>query len=277
MRTFVFRRLEKFVCGLAAFAVFNLLTASAEVESGRISIKSVHGQAVYSVDHHSWLPLKPDQAVPSGAVLKTGPQSTIDLILPDSRTVLRVVPDTELELTQLNKQVAGEDVITETHLNLKSGGVVGSQRKLSKPSHFVISSPTAVATIVGTEYMIRADGAVTCLDGEVTVNYNRPGNGGSVKVTVAQGFSFNPATGQVVATTAEYLMNIVEDINTVRNNAQTFRVAGANIVVNANDKFVSPTKGNNGVGNGEDGAPPGNPPPNDGPGTGPGNPGNKGH
>jgi len=32
-------------------------------------------------------------------------------------------------------------------------------------------------------------------------------------------------------------------------------------------------RGNNGVGNGQDGQPPGNPPVNDGPGTGPGNPG----
>lgn len=38
----------------------------------------------------------------------------------------------------------------------------------------------------------------------------------------------------------------------------------------------SDTKGNNGVGNGEDGQPPGNPPINDGEGTSPGNPGNKG-
>lgn len=35
-------------------------------------------------------------------------------------------------------------------------------------------------------------------------------------------------------------------------------------------------RGNNGLGNGQDGPPPGNPPVNDGPGTGPGNPGNKG-
>ncbi len=34
-------------------------------------------------------------------------------------------------------------------------------------------------------------------------------------------------------------------------------------------------RGNNGVGNGQDGQPPGNPPINDGPGTGPGNPGNR--
>jgi hypothetical protein len=39
---------------------------------------------------------------------------------------------------------------------------------------------------------------------------------------------------------------------------------------------VGSTKGNNGVGNGEDPQPPGNPPINDGPGTGPGNPGNRG-
>ena len=41
-------------------------------------------------------------------------------------------------------------------------------------------------------------------------------------------------------------------------------------------KKISPTKGNNGVGNGLDPAPPGNPRENDGPGTSPGNPGNKG-
>lgn len=35
------------------------------------------------------------------------------------------------------------------------------------------------------------------------------------------------------------------------------------------------SRGNNGVGNGEDPQPPGNPPVNDGPGTGPGNPGNR--
>ena len=38
---------------------------------------------------------------------------------------------------------------------------------------------------------------------------------------------------------------------------------------------VSPVKGNNGVGNGEDPQPPGNPRINDGPGTSPGHPGNR--
>jgi hypothetical protein len=107
------------------------------------------------------------------------------------------------------------------------------------------------------------------------VNYNLPGNGGSVRVTINAGYSFNPATGQVVPTTPEYLANIIADINTVRNNAEVFKTGGATVVVQPN-RSMSPTKGNNGVGNGVDPQPPGNPPINDGPGTGPGNPGNQG-
>jgi hypothetical protein len=44
----------------------------------------------------------------------------------------------------------------------------------------------------------------------------------------------------------------------------------------ATAESVSKPKGNNGVGNGEDGQPPGDPPINDGEGTSPGNPGNQG-
>lgn len=40
--------------------------------------------------------------------------------------------------------------------------------------------------------------------------------------------------------------------------------------------IAASTKGNNGVGNGEDPQPPGDPPINDGPGTAPGSPGNQG-
>src|SRR4029077_10392856 len=101
-------------------------------------------------------------------------------------------------------------------------------------------------------------------------------NGGSVKVTVPAGVSFNPATGKVVATSAAFLNNLIADIDTVRENAKVFKAGGATVVVKP-ESVLSPTKGNNGVGNGEDGQPPGNPPINDGPGTGPGNPGNRHH
>ena len=164
--------------------------------------------------------------------------------------------------------------MTETSLKLLKGSVIGSQRKLAVPSHFDIAMREGVATIVGTEYVINADGAVTVLSGQVSINYNLPGNKGSVQVSIPQGYTFNPATGTVVPTSTGFLQNLIADVNTVKQNAQTFKASGATIVVKPED-FVSPTKGNNGVGNGLDPQPPGNPRVNDGPGTSPGNPGNK--
>ena len=165
--------------------------------------------------------------------------------------------------------------MSDTSLRLLKGSVIGSQRKLSAPSHFDIMTSQTTATIVGTQYVVNADGAVSVLGGEVTLNYNLPGNHGSIKVDVPAGYTFNPATGTVVPTTPAYLQNLIADINTVNQNAQVFKADGATIVVQPG-QFVSPTHGNNGVGNGLDPQPPGNPPANDGPGTGPGHPGNKG-
>src|SRR5262249_36636847 len=107
------------------------------------------------------------------------------------------------------------------------------------------------ARIVGTEYLVRADGAVTVLSGEVSLNFNLPGNGGSVKVEVAAGFSFNPATGKVVPTTAGFLLNIIAHVNTVRNNAMVFKAGGATLVVKP-ENHVSPVHPGDDNGQGDD-------------------------
>ena len=265
----------------AVLSLLALVTASsvslvnAEVQSGQVLIKSVHGAATYSKGA-DWLSLKENITVSRGAVLKTSTDATVDLVLQYNGTVLRLMPNSTLSFDKLNKEEAGEGTITETSLNLVAGSILGSQRKLATPSHFEVNIPGGVATIVGTEYLVRSDGAVTVLSGSVSVIYNLPGNGGSVKVTVQQGYSFNPATGKVVPTSSAFLQNIISDINTVRENAKVFKAGGATVVVKP-EGVLSPTKGNNGVGNGQDPQPPGNPPVNDGPGTGPGNPGNRHH
>lgn len=261
---------------LGLFAAACLAAASEDTDSGQVLVKSVQGVAAYSTDQVTWLPLRPGVVLGRGAILRTEADSTADLILKHSGTALRMRPDTVLEVARLDKTIAGEEFITETSLNLKSGSIVGSQRKLHKPSTFQIALPGGVATICGTEYLVRADGAVTCLSGEVSVIYNRPRNGGSVKAEVPAGFSFDPATGQVVATTPDYLTNIIADINTVRNNAQTFKVGCATVIVKP-ERCVSPTcpphdgHGGHGGGNNQP------PPPGGGHGGGPGMPGGSGH
>lgn len=260
---------------VAVISLAMLRDSNADGTAARINIKATSGQVSVSADGSEFRPVGAGDFAGPGNVIQTGPGSTADLILPDSGTVLRMLPDTTLKFSRLTKQPAGEQVVSESALKLLKGSVIGAQRKLAVPSRFDIATAQNVATIVGTEYVINADGAVTVLEGAVSINYNLPGNKGSIKVTIAQGYTFDPASGTIVPTSAQYLQNIIADVNTVKQNAQTFKAAGATIVVKP-ESFMSPTKGNNGVGNGVDPQPPGNPPVNDGPGTSPGNPGNQG-
>jgi hypothetical protein len=249
--------------------------ARAEPLQAYVDVKAVDGTAFISKNGTDYVPLRAGDFVGPGSILKTAANSTVDLFLPDSGTVLRVRPDSMLQFARLDMMPAGELTVSDTSLKLLQGSVIGSQRKLNAPSHFDIHTSQTTATIVGTKYEVNADGAVSVVEGTVRLNYNLPGNKGSVKVTVPMGYTFDPATGTVVPTTSSYRQNLIAKIDTLQNNAEVFKAGGATIVVQP-EKAVSPTHGNNGVGNGVDPQPPGNPPINDGPGTSPGNPGNKG-
>jgi hypothetical protein len=276
------KRIRRSMDGLVLSLVIMLGAGSASksnavTQPAEVVIQDIFGTASYSAGG-TWQPLKKDMKLSQGAIIKTAADSTVDLMLYSSFTALRLTPNSSLRLDKLHTETGYLMPITDTILTLLSGSIAGAQRKLAAPSRFHINVAGGVATIVGTEYFVRADGAVSVTSGTVSLNYNLPGNGGSVKVTVSAGFSFDPTTGRVVATTSAYLQNIIAHITTTSHNAQVFKVGGATLVVKP-EEFVSPFSpdhGNNGVGNGVDPQPPGNPPVNDGPGTSPGNPGNKG-
>jgi hypothetical protein len=246
-------------------------------ETGFVTVIKARGEVLFSKHGSDWKTVAPDTRLVEGCSLKTGANSSADLWLDYNGSVLRLVGDSELELQNLSKLETGIDVITETQLKVKRGSLVGAQRKLHRPSVLAIRTPFGEATIVGTEYVVNQQGAVSVLSGSVDVTYNLPGNKGSIKVTVAAGQTFDPGTGKVAATTPAQLQNVLADVNAVRQNAEVYKIGKATLVVKAQEDCMSPTtpKGNNGVGNGVDPQPPGNPPVNDGPGTGPGNPGNK--
>ncbi len=218
-----------------AGSLSTLFIASAVAIAGTtepaVLVKGVTGQATYSTDGKTWHVLKEDAVLEHESVIKTGASGTVDFILQYSSTVLRLTPDSEVQLTQLDRLPAGEVIVTDTTLKLVSGSILGSQRKLARPSRFKIVTADGVARIIGTEYLVRADGAVTVLSGEVTLNYNLPKNGGSVTATVEAGQSFDPATGKVVATTSAYLNNIIADVDTMRNNAEVYKAGKATVVV----------------------------------------------
>ena len=273
------RSLSSLVLSLVIMVGASLASkCSAALRPAEVVIQDIIGTASYSTGGR-WQPLGRGMKLSQGAIIKTEADSTVDLLLHSSLTALRLTPNSSLRLDRLVEEAAFDRPVTETTLTLLAGSIAGTQRKLAAPSRFQVNVAGGVATIVGTEYFVRADGAVTVTSGAVSLNWNVPG-GGDVKVTVSAGFSFDPATGRVVPTTPAYLQDIIAHITTTSHNAEVFKIGvrGATLVVKP-EEFVTPwfpPHGNNGVGNGEDPQPPGNPPINDGPGTGPGNPGNLG-
>jgi hypothetical protein len=200
-------------------AAMGLSTACAETQSGELRVKSVQGAVSYCTSPSTWLELKPEMVLHRGAILKTAADSSADLVLEYNGTALRMTPGTVLELARLDKVVAGEDLVTETSLNLKAGSVFGSQRKLAKPSKFEITVPGGVVTIRGTEYLVSADGSVTCFDGEVAVSFDSPERSGS-NVQVPAGFSLNAATTRVASTASDRVMKLAGDLRVVQANAR---------------------------------------------------------
>ncbi len=211
--------------------------SNAALRPAEVVIQDIIGTASYSVGG-TWQPLKKSMKLSQGAIIKTDADSTVDLLLHSSFTALRLTPDSTLRLDRLVEEAAFDRPVTETTLTLLAGSIAGTQRKLAAPSRFQVNVAGRVATIVGTEYYVRADGAVTVASGTVTINYN-PKGGPGVKVTVSAGFSFDPTTGQVVPTTPAYLQGIIAHITTTSYNAMAFKIDGGKVVVKP-EEFVSP-------------------------------------
>src|SRR5436190_11568502 len=150
--------------------VNSLAVANAEIQSGQVLVQAVHGSATYSVSGSQMLPVKENLVLTRGSTIKTPHDATVDLILQYNGTVLRLLPESTLKFDKLNQETAAEGAITETSLNLVSGSILGSQRKLATPSTFQVNIPGGVATIKGTEYLVRADGAVIVLSGSVQLH-----------------------------------------------------------------------------------------------------------
>ena len=205
--------------------------AVAASETTTVVLKTISGNVEYSTTSGQWRPLQINTKLVGGSIIRTHAASTVDFYLQESKTTLRLTPESRLAIESLQVWRTGVQNVTDIKLRLLEGSIVGSQRKLAKPSHFEIETPRAVASIVGTEYVVRADGAVTVLSGSVSVIYILPGNPVSVNVGVSAGYSFDPASRDVVPTTPAYLQDIIADIVTERQNAEVFKVAGPTLVV----------------------------------------------
>src|SRR5206468_9073375 len=110
--------------------------------------------------------------------------------------VIRLMQDTVLALDKLAVVDTGADQVTDTQLDLRSGKIFGTVKKLSTASHYEIKLPNGVAGVRGTIYTISSSGVVQVLVGQVVISWTAP-DGTVQTVTVNGGFQFDASTGLI--------------------------------------------------------------------------------
>jgi len=200
-----FSRLTKhlLVVGVALGVVSIANSVQAQnMKDGFAQTKAILGGKAFYSKSDAWVPLKVGDTLRSGTAVKTEKGAHVDFFLGRNGPVVRVTEDTVLNFDSLKwTKIADEDII-ETKMDLKNGTILGNVKKLAAGSKYEVKIPAGVAGIRGTEYVVSANGRVTCVNGTMQVQYNVTINGVSSTITVNlnQGETFVPPTNEAQAT-----------------------------------------------------------------------------
>src|SRR5579871_1723170 len=138
--------------GTAALVLGFVAPAMSQTASPRVAtILHVEGKARYSVDNVTWQPLKAGVALNLGGVIQTADKSRVDVLFDDPAAeskgadtsgdsqianVVRLLPGTVLAIDRLT--ATRYDAIEEVQLDLRSGQILGSARKLTGTAKYEV-------------------------------------------------------------------------------------------------------------------------------------------
>jgi hypothetical protein len=219
----------------AALLTFSVNASAQTSKPGMVTVVRIQGEARYSSGDNVWHPLTPGKILGEGDVIQSGVDSLVDIVLNDpsarpqitsavrppavdasgapmktfnsatEQNVIRLQSDTVLAIDKLTIADTGVDKVTDTELDLRQGKIFGNVKKISATSQFLVKTPTGVAGIRGTTFILGANGDVTVLAGSVVVSHVGA-NGRVETVVLGAGESFNPDTGQVTHMTLKQLV-----------------------------------------------------------------------
>ena len=183
---------------MLAMSVAMLLSANlfAQEMAGRAEVKAVRGTAIYTVAGGPETPLKKGTVLTAGSVVKTGPESSVDLFMGNSAGTVRVTENTTLGLDTLKLTDTGAETVVEIQFNLPEGTILGDVNKLSPASKYEIKLPNGVAGIRGTKYRCSSTAYIVLLDGTMIFVFVPPGGNPTPYTLVAPpAVYFSPIEG----------------------------------------------------------------------------------
>jgi len=178
-----------------------------------------------------WHPLVAGKIVAAGAVIQTGHDATVDIILgkkilmpeanrlssrvsvavPDrlslawdekvrdyisyrpfaEQNAVRMMGDTVLAIDKLTISDTGVDTVSDSELDLRQGGIYNSVKKLSGASQYIIKIPNGIAGVRGTMFYVNANSQCIAYKNSVVLSIIGP-DGKPMTVVVAEGYQFDP-------------------------------------------------------------------------------------
>mgnify|MGYP003572407656 CR=1 FL=1 len=183
-----------------AFLLATAVTASAAIEDmTKAKVVRIKGSARYTTGTGAWQPLKVGDVLTSGSVIQTAADSRVDVVLGDPKAMatdsrvglpfgsagpgsgggasvskvdqnfLRLMENTVLSVDKLAATDTGADIVTDTQLDLRSGRIFGTVKKLSAGSRYEVKIPNGVAGVRGTIYMLSALGDCMVQEGSMAM------------------------------------------------------------------------------------------------------------
>ena len=210
-------------CGFA-LSVFALACPLSAANSGQGSAKvlRIEGAARYSTGNNVWQTLHVGDSLKPGTLIQTAAHSQVDLVLVEQagamraaagtmklkadsskgaaqQDAIRMMENTLLAIDKLLITKTGADTVRETELDLRTGRIEGSVKKLTGASKYEVKIPNGVAGIRGTIYSISASGILSVWSGSFVLAIVGPG--GITTVVVNENEQYDPATGKVTPNT----------------------------------------------------------------------------
>ena len=203
-------------CAVAFAMVTNASAQSSKERSGKVV--KIKGSARYSTGNNIWQPLAVGTVLKAGALVQTARDSFVDIVLSDSEVVpqpptasgvgagnkrpaapqdlVRLTEDSVLAIDKLTVVNTGAEKVTETQLDLRSGRILGSVKKMAAASRFEVKVPNGVAGIRGTLFAISAEGVVSVAIGQVVISWTKADSSTGTQV-VSEGWQFDVRTGEL--------------------------------------------------------------------------------
>lgn len=264
------------LCGVLSSVAVNASAQSGH--PGYATVIRVQGIVSYSLGDANWHPLLAGKYLPVGAILRTGDNGVVDVVLgksvdvsqaawqpdrigfaPDSpvrgmisykpaseQNVVRLLPETTMAIDKLNITDTSADTVSDTELNLKKGKIFCSVKKLTGASEYLIKLPNGIAGVRGTRFSISANGDVAC--------FESTGGGVVLSLVQADGITktFVVTPGQALDVTTGQLGQIQADLNTQLSNffnaIQTIYLRVAAFIPGGDSTrcYISPVHGGSG-------------------------------